>query len=106
MMNEIFQDLITEGVVSVYIDDILIFTKTLEEHCRVTCLVLERLCQHHLYLKPEKCEFEWTQIEYLGLIISEGKAEMDLVKIEAVLEWLVLTNKKEVQSVLGFTNFY
>ena len=100
MMNEIFQDLIMEGVVSVYIDDILIFTKTIEEHHRVTRLVLERLRQHHLYLKPEKCEFEKTRIEYLGLIISEGKAEMDPVKIEAVSKWPVPTNKKEVQSFL------
>src|SRR6266516_1662899 len=106
MMNEIFQDLVMEGVVSVYIDDILIFTKTHEEHHRVTHLVLERLRQHHLYLKPEKCEFEKTQVKYLGLIISEGKAEMDPIKVEAVSKWPMPTNKKEVQSFLGFTNFY
>ena len=73
MMNEIFQDLIMEGVISIYIDDILIFTKTLEEHHQVTCLVLERLCQHHLYLKPEKCEFEQMWIEYLGLSFQKEK---------------------------------
>ena len=106
MMNEIFQDLVMEGVVSVYIDDILIFTKTIEEHRQITRLVLERLRQHHLYLKPEKCEFEKTRVEYLGLIISEGRAEMDPVKIEAVSKWPVPTNKKEVQSFLGFTNLY
>jgi hypothetical protein len=106
MMNEIFQDLIMDGVVSIYLDDILIFTKTLDEHRRITRLVLERLRQHHLYLKPEKCEFEKTQIEYLGLIISDGRVEMDPVKVEAVSRWPVPTNKKEVQSFLGFTNFY
>ena len=106
MMNEIFQDLVMEGVVSIYLDDILVFTKTLAEHRRITRLVLERLRQHHLYLKPEKCEFERTQIEYLGLIISEGRVEMDPVKIEAVSMWPTPTNKKEVQSFLGFTNFY
>jgi hypothetical protein len=106
MMNEIFQDLIMEGSITIYLDDILIFSKTLEEHCRVTRLVLERLHQHQLYLKPEKCEFEKTQIEYLGLVISEGRAEMDPVKIEAVSKWPTPTNKKEVQSFLGFTNFY
>jgi hypothetical protein len=68
MMNEIFQDLITEGVVSVYLDDILIFTNSLEEHHRITCLVLDRMHEHKLYLQPEKCEFEKTKIEYPGII--------------------------------------
>jgi hypothetical protein len=54
MMNEIFQDLITEGVVSVYLNDILIFTNSLEEHRRITCLVLDHMCEHKLYLWPEK----------------------------------------------------
>jgi hypothetical protein len=50
MMNEIFQDLITEGVVSVYLDDILIFTNSLEEHSRITCLMLDHMYEHKLYL--------------------------------------------------------
>jgi hypothetical protein len=78
-MNEIFQDLITEGVVSVYLDDILIFTNSLEEHHRITCLVLDCMREHKLYLRPEKCEFEKTKIEYLGVIISHNKVEMDPV---------------------------
>jgi transposase InsO family protein len=106
MMNEIFQDLISEGVVCVYLDDILIFTETMEEHDRVTRLVLERLRQYKLYLRHDKCEFAKTKIEYLGLIISHGQAEMDPVKIAGVAEWPTPSNKKEVQSFLGFTNFY
>jgi hypothetical protein len=50
MMNEIFQDLITEGIISDYLDDILIFTNSLEEHCRITCLVLDCMREHKLYL--------------------------------------------------------
>jgi hypothetical protein len=53
MMNEIFQDLITEGVVSVYLDNILIFTNSLEEHWRITCLVLDCMREHKLYLRLE-----------------------------------------------------
>ena len=106
MMNDIFQDLITEGVVCVYLDDILIFTETMEEHDRVTRLVLERLRQYKLYLRHDKCEFARTKIEYLGLIISHGQAEMDPVKIAGVAEWPTPDSKKEVQSFLGFTNFY
>ena len=58
MMNDIFADLIAEGQVIIYLDDILIFTKTLEEHRRIVRRVLEKLRNHKLYLKPEKCEFE------------------------------------------------
>ncbi|GLB41126.1 putative retrotransposable element tf2 155 kda protein type 1-like [Lyophyllum shimeji] len=104
MMNDIFRDLIVQGVVCVYFDDILIYTKTLEEHRRITCIVLDRLCEHRLFLKPKKCEFERTEIEYLGLIISHGTASIDLVKVAGVAEWPTPKNKKEVQSFLGFTN--
>jgi hypothetical protein len=106
MMNKIFQDLITEGVVSVYLDDILIFTNLLEEHHRITCLVLDRMREHKLYLWPEKCEFERTRIEYLGIIILHNKVEMDPVKIARVADWPTPSNKKEVQSFVGFVNFY
>jgi hypothetical protein len=63
MMNEIFQDLITEGIASVYLDDILISTNLLEEHHQITCLVLDHMQEHKLYLRLEKCEFEKTRIE-------------------------------------------
>jgi hypothetical protein len=106
MMNGIFQDLITEGVVSVYLNDILIFTNSLEEHRRITCLVLDHMHEHKLYLRPEKCEFEKTRMEYLGVIISHNKVEMDPVKIVGVVDWLMPSNKKEVQSFIGFINFY
>jgi len=78
MMDDIFEDLISEGIVVVYLEDILIFTETLEEHRKVTCRVLELLEKHKLYLRPDKCESKWP----------------------------APTNKKEVQSFLGFTNFY
>jgi hypothetical protein len=76
MMNNIFSDMILEGVVVVYLDDILIFTKDLDEHRHITQQVLGRLAEHELCLRPEKCEFERTWIEYLGLIISKNQVEM------------------------------
>ena len=79
MMDEIFDDLITEGVVVVYLDNILIFTETLEEHQRVTRRVMELLWKHNLFLKPEKCKFEKTEVEYLGVIISQNSVKMDPV---------------------------
>jgi hypothetical protein len=106
MMNEIFQDLIMEGVISVYLDDILIFTNSLEEHHQITCVVLDHMHEHKLYLRPEKCEFKKTKIKYLGVIISHNKVEMDLVRIAGVADWPMPSNKKEVQSFVGFVNFY
>ena len=71
MMNDIFHDMIVEGVVCVHLDDILIFTKTLSEHWTITQRVLEHLQEYNLCLKLEKCEFEHTWIEYLRVIISK-----------------------------------
>jgi hypothetical protein len=103
MMNEIFQDLITEGIVSVYLNDILICTNSREEHRWITCLVLGRMCEHKLYLRPEKCKFEKVRIEYLGVIISHNKVEMDPVKIAGVADWPTPSNKKEVSSALSIS---
>ena len=83
-MNHIFKHLIDEGHIIIYMDDILIFTDNLQDHRKVVNEVLKRLADNDLYLRPEKCEFEQTKIEYLGLIISEGEVRMDPVKVEAV----------------------
>jgi hypothetical protein len=106
MMNEIFQDLITKGIISIYLDDILIFTNLMEEHHWIPRLLLDCMCEHKLYLWPEKCKFKQTRIEYLSVIISHNKVEMDPVKIAGVADWLTPSNKKEVQLFVGFVNFY
>jgi hypothetical protein len=69
-------------------------------------MVMECLWKHKLYLWWDKCEFEKMCIEYLGVIISHNRVEMDPVKVADVAEWPKPTNKKEVQSFLGFANFY
>jgi len=106
MMNDIFRNLIAEGIVMVYLDDILIFTKTEEEHAQVVRRVLQVLKENKLFLCPEKCEFYKQWIEYLGLVISENEVSMDLVKVAGVREWPTLENKTDVQAFLGFVNFY
>lgn len=106
MMNDIFKGLIARGVVVVYLDDILIFTATLEEHRQIVREVLEILRQHKLYLRPEKCDFERLAIKYLGIIVSNDCIEMDPSKVEAVMDWPRLDNKHNVRSFLGFCNFY
>ncbi|KAL7281156.1 hypothetical protein ACG7TL_004464 [Trametes sanguinea] len=106
MMNDLFRDLILKGKVIVYLDDILVFTETLEEHRHVVRQVLQILREQKLSCKPEKCEFEVAETEYLGHIIGAGIVKMDPAKVAGVAEWPVPTTKKELQSFLGFANFY
>ena len=77
--------------------------KTLEEN---TKKVLQRLLENDLYLKPKKCEFEKTKIEWLGMIIEEGKISMDAGKLKGIRDWPVPTTVKQVRGFLGFGNFY
>src|SRR5258708_1021757 len=80
--------LIIKGLVLVYIDDILIYGgKDIQEHRTIVRKVLELLRSHHLYLKPEKCDFEQTKVEYLGMIIGENTVAMDPIKVQAVTKW-------------------
>jgi len=106
MINDIFRDLIAEGIMMVYLDDILIFTRTEEEHTKAIRQVLQVLQKHKLFLRPEKCEFCKEQIKYLGLVISENEVSMDLVKVAGVQEWPTPENKTDIQAFLGFVNFY
>jgi len=96
MMNDIFRTLIAEGIVVVYLDDILIFMKMEEEYKRAVWRVLKVLAEHKLFLCPEKCEFYQKQIEYLGLVISENKVEMDPVKVARVCDWPTPENRTDV----------
>jgi Reverse transcriptase (RNA-dependent DNA polymerase) len=79
MMDSIFSDMIEGRKVIVHMDDILIFAENQEELQERTKLVLQQLREHDLFLKPKKCEFNKTTMEYLGLIIQEGKLSMDLL---------------------------
>ena len=106
MMNNVFRTVIAEGIIIVYLDDILIFMKTKEEHKQMVRRVLEILTEHKLFLHLEKCEFHQKQIEYLGLVISENKVVIDPVKVTGVCEWPIPENWTNVQAFIGFINFY
>jgi len=106
MMNNIFRTLIAKGIVVVYLDDILIFTKMEEEHEQVVQRVLEILAEYKLFLCPEKCEFHQSRIEYLRLVISENKVKIDFVKVAGVREWPTPKNWTNAQAFIGFVNFY
>src|SRR6266481_5885363 len=87
-------------------DDILIYSCTLSDHQWIIHQVLSTLQKQRLFLKPEKCKFEQKEVEYLGLVISKDHVAMDLMKVCGVTEWLTPMKVKEVQSFLGFVNFY
>ena len=106
LMNTIFADLVVKGKVVVYLDNILIFTPTLLEHCQLVNKVLRRLEEHDLYLRPSKCDFEKDKIEYLGMIIRHNEVSMDKGKVCAVQDWPPPKNLKDVRAFLGFANFY
>ncbi|KAK3517074.1 hypothetical protein QTP70_003299 [Hemibagrus guttatus] len=86
LINGVFQDLLGKGVIA-YIDDILVYSSSMEEHVRLVREVLTRLQRHHLYVKLEKCEFHRTTVTFLGYVISHQGVEMDVVKVRAVTEW-------------------
>ncbi|XP_073701959.1 matrix-remodeling-associated protein 5 [Garra rufa] len=104
-VNEVFRDMLNRWVI-VYIDDILIFSNTLEEHVQHVRSVLQRLIQHQLYAKEEKCQFHQESITFLGYVISPEGVAMDERKVTAVLEWPRPKTLKELQRFLGFSNFY
>jgi Reverse transcriptase (RNA-dependent DNA polymerase) len=87
MMDSIFSDMIKGQKVIVYMDDILIFAESQKELQEWTKQVLQRLREHDLFLKPKKCEFNKSTMEYLGLIIQEGKLLMDPVKLSGIRDW-------------------
>jgi hypothetical protein len=106
IMEEIFSDLISDGHVIVYLDDILIFHESSTELTALTHEVLRRFLKWDLYLKPEKCSFGKDTIEYLGFLVTNGHVKMDPEKLSGIMEWPTLKTVKEVQSFLGFCNFY
>jgi hypothetical protein len=104
-MNSVFSDVLDKFVV-VYLDDILIFSKNPEEHKANVREVLLRLQKHNLYTNPDKCEFSVNTTEFLGYVISPSGISMSQSKVDAILKWPAPKNVKQIQSFLGFANFY
>ncbi|XP_073529630.1 uncharacterized protein [Phyllobates terribilis] len=90
----------------IYLDDILIFSNSVEEHQTHVRQVLQWLRENSLYIKLEKCEFHQEEIQFLGYVISPQGLRMDAKKMQAITEWPIPKNVKEVQHFLGFANFY
>lgn len=97
---------ILDIVCVVYIDDILIFSKTQEEHDQHVAMVLDRLRNAGLCANAAKCEFDKSEVEYLGFILSADGIKMNPKKLDTIASWPEPTTVKDLQRFLGFTNFY
>src|SRR5271170_2930321 len=106
MMDSIFEEEVEEGFVIIYMDNVLIFTPTLEKLIEYKKRVMKKMVIHNLFLKAQKCAFHEPKLEYLGLVIEEGKLAMDPVKVKGLAKWPVPKTVKDVCSFLGFGNFY
>jgi hypothetical protein len=78
----------------------------LEEHEKYCHIVFSKLEQLNLFLKPKKCFFSQPEVEYLGMIVGNGRVKIDPIKVQGIADWQQLTTIKEVRSFLGFCNFY
>jgi hypothetical protein len=91
LMNKVFMEYLDKFVV-VFIDDILIFSKTEEEHEKHLGMVLEKLRSNQLYIKFSKCEFWLTEVAFLGHVISAGEISVDPSKVKDMLNWVPSMN--------------
>ena len=92
--------------VLIYLDDIVVFSSTIEEHLHRLRRVFSRLREHGLKLKPSKCHLFKTEVGYLGHVISEKGIATDPAKVEVVKKWPTPKSKKDVRAFLGFTGYY
>ena len=89
-----------------FIDDILIYTQTHEEHERYLTIMLQTLREHKLYAKMSKCEFWMKEVKFLGHVVSEQGVVVDPAKIEAMMKWEPPKNVMEARSFLGLAGYY
>jgi len=115
MMNTIFHTKVVQGWLSVYTDDIVVHTKQekqemeqqhINHHRQYIHHMLNKLEQNDLYLKPKKCNFEQKEIDYLSVIVGNGKLQMDPKKLKGVADWPKPNNPTNIRKFLGFTGYY
>ena len=92
--------------VIVFIDDILVYSKTQEEHEEHLREVLETLRRENLYAKFSKCDFWLHEVQFLGHLINQNGISVDPAKVEAVMRWEVPKSPSEIWSFLGLADYY
>jgi len=104
-MNEIFAELLRRGVL-VFMDDILIYSKSLDEHISLLQKVFALLEKHQFLIKKSKCSFAKNTVEYLGHVISEEGVATDSSKVQAVSLWPTTKIVKQLRGFLGLIGYY
>jgi len=105
LMDDVLYDFLDNFIV-VYLDDIVIYSRGIEEHVTHLSKVLDRLREYELYVKREKYEFAKDEIMFLGHLIGEGQVKMDPRKIQAIVEWSAPKSVPELRLFLGLANYY
>ena len=105
LMNSIFMEELDVFVI-IFIDDILIYSKTQEDHARHIHIVLQKLREHRLYAKFSKCEFWLEEVSFLGHVLSKDGIAVDPSKVQDVLDWKQPQNVHEIRSFLGLAGYY
>ena len=106
MMNKILRDMINEGKVAAFVDNVLIGTEMEEGHDELVKEVLKRLEENDLYMKPEKCAWKVQKVNFLGVVMGKGKIEMEEDKVAGVLNWPIPKTVRDVRKFLGLANYY
>ena len=106
MINEILRDLINEGKVAAFVDNMLVGTETEKRHDEIVKEILRRLEENNLYIKLEKCMWKVRKIEFLGVVIGPNGIEMEEEKVNGVLSWPQPKNVKDVRKFLDLANYY
>jgi len=105
IINEIIRDLINEEKVVVFVDDVLVGTDGEERH-KIVAEVLKWLEENDLYVKPEKCSLKTSKVNFLGVVMGQGKIEMEEEKVKGVLNWPVPKTVRDIRKFLELTNYY
>eukprot|EP00158_Paraphelidium_tribonemae_P008304 Partr_v1_DN28545_c0_g2_i1_m73301 putative Retrotransposon protein len=105
LMTTVFPPSEFNEFLAVYLDDLLVFSETEEDHIKHLKVALERLREKQLYVKRSKCEFGMDEIEFLGQVVGNGKRKLDAAKAKAVREFKTPRNASEVRSFYGLVNF-
>ena len=106
MMNEILRDMINEGKVAAFVDSVLIGTETEEGHDKIVEEVLRRLEDNNLYVKLEKCTWKVQKVNFLGVVMGQGKIEIKEEKVAGVLNWSIPKMVRDIRKFLGLANYY